>query len=306
VTEITSDALNASGETEELVEYVVTPEYEDEYTTEDIKTAVQELEAEEEENGQSTGDYHTYSFSASSLKSALKARKTSYSYTASSFDPAAAIAAAEKESTEEAELDPTGGDYIKGNLIGYKGQGSKNEGTPPSTGYVLKENEHMHHYDTYVRSEKYDGCWHDVYSCSCGEELTWTVDADPCTLHYDGQHEWSEPLDCSHYSFKDDSPCCVCLRCGAKGPLWKSLPDPTPTPKPTEAPKPTDTPTPDPTASTETVETTAAPAETTAQPTEPQDPCANGHDWEYTGGDDDYDFFRCTRCGAEKAERYYE
>lgn len=195
---------------------------------------------------------------------------------------------------------------IDGHVYAVYGQGSNNEGTPPSTGYVLKENEHMHHYDTYVRSVKYDGCWHDVYSCSCGKELTWTVDADPCTLHYDGQHEWSEPLDCSHYSYKDGSPCCVCLRCGAKGPLWKSLPDPTPTPKPTAAPEPTNTPAPESTEASEPSETTPAPAETTAQPTEPQDPCANGHDWEFTGWDDDYDFFRCTRCGAEKAERYYE
>lgn len=58
-------------------------------------------------------------------------------------------------------------------------------------------------------------------------------------------------------------------------------------------------------------ETTAAPTETTAppettapKPTEKPDPCANGHDWEFTGCDDDYDYFRCTRCGATKKEAY--
>ena len=66
------------------------------------------------------------------------------------------------------------------------------------------------------------------------------------------------------------------------------------------------------------IETTAAPTETTAKPTEttapPEttapkptekpDPCANGHDWEFTGCDDEYDYFRCTRCGATKKEAY--
>ena len=59
-------------------------------------------------------------------------------------------------------------------------------------------------------------------------------------------------------------------------------------------------------------ETTAKPTETTAppettaapKPTEKPDPCANGHDWEFTGCDDDYDYFRCTRCGATKKEAY--
>ena len=53
-------------------------------------------------------------------------------------------------------------------------------------------------------------------------------------------------------------------------------------------------------------ETTAAPPETTAapKPTEKPDPCANGHDWEFTGCDDEYDYFRCTRCGATKKEAY--
>ena len=59
-------------------------------------------------------------------------------------------------------------------------------------------------------------------------------------------------------------------------------------------------------------ETTAAPTETTSppettvapKPTEKPDPCANGHDWEWTGDDDTYDYFRCTRCGATKKEAY--
>lgn len=59
-------------------------------------------------------------------------------------------------------------------------------------------------------------------------------------------------------------------------------------------------------------ETTAKPTETTAppettaapKPTEKPDPCANGHDWEWTGDDDTYDYFRCTRCGATKKEAY--
>ena len=57
-------------------------------------------------------------------------------------------------------------------------------------------------------------------------------------------------------------------------------------------------------------ETTAAPTETTAppettaapKPTEKPDPCANGHDWDNYKFDDDYDYYRCTRCGAEKKE----
>ena len=51
-------------------------------------------------------------------------------------------------------------------------------------------------------------------------------------------------------------------------------------------------------------ETTAPPETTAPKPTEKPDPCANGHDWEFTGCDDEYDYFRCTRCGATKKEAY--
>lgn len=71
------------------------------------------------------------------------------------------------------------------------------------------------------------------------------------------------------------------------------------TAKPTEATAaPTET-TAKPTETTAPPETTAAP-----KPTEKPDPCANGHDWEWTGDDDTYDYFRCTRCGATKKEAY--
>lgn len=69
------------------------------------------------------------------------------------------------------------------------------------------------------------------------------------------------------------------------------------TAKPTEATAaPTET-TAKPTETTAPPETTAAP-----KPTEKPDPCANGHDWDNYKFDDDYDYYRCTRCGAEKKE----
>ena len=69
--------------------------------------------------------------------------------------------------------------------------------------------------------------------------------------------------------------------------------------------KPTET-TAAPTETTAKPTETTAPPETTAapKPTEKPDPCANGHDWEFTGCDDEYDYFRCTRCGATKKEAY--
>lgn len=78
------------------------------------------------------------------------------------------------------------------------------------------------------------------------------------------------------------------------------------TAKPTETTAaPTET-TAAPTETTAKPTETTAPPETTAapKPTEKPDPCANGHDWEWTGDDDTYDYFRCTRCGATKKEAY--
>ena len=78
------------------------------------------------------------------------------------------------------------------------------------------------------------------------------------------------------------------------------------TTKPTETTAaPTET-TAAPTETTAKPTETTAPPETTAapKPTEKPDPCANGHDWEWTGDDDTYDYFRCTRCGATKKEAY--
>ncbi|MCR4766908.1 MAG: hypothetical protein K5875_03010 [Saccharofermentans sp.] len=107
--------------------------------------------------------------------------------------------------------------------------------------------------------------------------------------------------------------------CNAGEGLSSGYVDPTETTaKPTEttvAPtettaKPTETtaaPTETTAAPTETTakptETTAPPPETAApKPTEKPDPCANGHDWDNYKFDDEYDYYRCTRCGAEKKE----
>ena len=76
------------------------------------------------------------------------------------------------------------------------------------------------------------------------------------------------------------------------------------TAKPTETTAaPTET-TAAPTETTAKPTETTAPPETTAapKPTEKPDPCANGHDWDNYKFDDDYDYYRCTRCGAEKKE----
>ena len=107
-----------------------------------------------------------------------------------------------------------------GSIYAVHGHGSYNFGTPPSSGYELAEGEHMHHYDTYVRSERYDTAWMDIYACSCGEEMGFPVDVDPCTNHYGGEHEWSEEWDWDHYAWNGGIQCCVCLRCGAHGVDW--------------------------------------------------------------------------------------
>lgn len=52
---------------------------------------------------------------------------------------------------------------------------------------------------------------------------------------------------------------------------------------------------------------TPAPSDTVpTEPQYPQEPPDNGceHDWEYTGDNDEYDYFRCTKCGETYAERY--
>ena len=67
-----------------------------------------------------------------------------------------------------------------GSIYAVYGLGNGNEGTPPSSGYVLAEGEHMHHYDIYVRTEVYGTQWLVVYACECGDECGWIVDEDPC------------------------------------------------------------------------------------------------------------------------------
>lgn len=54
---------------------------------------------------------------------------------------------------------------------------------------------------------------------------------------------------------------------------------------------------------------TPTPIPEQTKPTEtqpPEEPEDNGcdHDWEYTGGNDEYDYFRCRNCGATYSERY--
>ena len=66
-----------------------------------------------------------------------------------------------------------------GYIYAVYGLGNGNEGTPPSSGYVLAEGEHMHHYDIYVRTEEYGTQWLVVYACECGDECGWIVDENP-------------------------------------------------------------------------------------------------------------------------------
>ena len=67
-----------------------------------------------------------------------------------------------------------------GYIYAVYGLGNGNEGTPPASGYVLAEDEHMHHYDIYVRTEAYGTQWQVIYACECGDECGWIVDEDPC------------------------------------------------------------------------------------------------------------------------------
>ena len=109
-------------EVEEILEFHVGPGYVGAYTDEDIEEYIRENYTEEEICPKYTGDSDKlYGASSGGLRGAMIARKTSYSYSSSSFDPEADIKKALKDTDE---TDPTGGDYIKGNFIGYSASGS--------------------------------------------------------------------------------------------------------------------------------------------------------------------------------------
>ena len=84
-----------------------------------------------------------------------------------------------------------------GYIYAVYGLGSGNEGTPPSSGYVLAEDEHMHHYDIYVRTDVYGTQWLVVYACECGDECGWIVDEDPCIDNASAETEATGASECN-------------------------------------------------------------------------------------------------------------
>ena len=83
-----------------------------------------------------------------------------------------------------------------GYIYAVYGLGNGNEGTPPASGYVLAEGEHMHHYDIYVRTEVYGTQWLVVYACECGDECGWIVDEDPC-IDNEAEQETTGTSECN-------------------------------------------------------------------------------------------------------------
>ncbi len=109
---------------ETLFEFHVAPGYENEYTDADIEDYFRSNFTEEEllpdENFEAISEEDSLTSTASDLRSALVARESSFSYTSSSHDVSDMLDEALKDTNEK---DPTGGDYIRGNLIGYQCSG---------------------------------------------------------------------------------------------------------------------------------------------------------------------------------------
>ena len=109
------DASEDSTGPETATEYYVAPGYEGVYTEADIEYYFEnEYEITEEEQ---EADLLA---TASDIKDVLKRRETSYTYNDSSFNAKTLM---EGALVDNNETDPTGGDYIKGNLIGYNASG---------------------------------------------------------------------------------------------------------------------------------------------------------------------------------------
>ncbi len=127
----TSELLTEnSDEPEEVLEFHVGPGYENVYTDEDIEEYFRSIYTEEEmtdhpeslpdEDVEVIGEEQLLTSTATDLRSAMRARKTSFSYSASSMNAKSVLEEAMKDVDE---TDPKGGDYLKGNLIGYYAYG---------------------------------------------------------------------------------------------------------------------------------------------------------------------------------------
>ncbi|WP_026517341.1 transglutaminase domain-containing protein [Butyrivibrio sp. MC2021] len=119
--EILIEEENPEDPAKEALEFYVAPGYEGTYTEDDVRYFFEnEYELTEAAQEAADNDGAEFTASASDVKEAMKRRETSYSYTDSSFNPKGLVQQALVDSNE---TDPTGGDYIKGNLIGYNASG---------------------------------------------------------------------------------------------------------------------------------------------------------------------------------------
>ncbi len=107
---------------ESFVEYKVNPWYSSEYTEDDLRRYFEENFTEEELNPDES-EYVSFDSTesiVSELKKILQDRKTSFSFTYSSFDVSSLV---DKAMEDTDETDPLSGDYIKGNYHGYRASG---------------------------------------------------------------------------------------------------------------------------------------------------------------------------------------
>ena len=114
----------------EVTEYYVAPGFEGTYTVEEVKEYFEneyDLYAGTDEDSEEEAEFLA---SAEDIKKVMKRRASSYKYTDSSFNAKSLIEGAMVDSNE---TDPTGGDYIKGNLIAYSASGSGN-----SSGWTIE------------------------------------------------------------------------------------------------------------------------------------------------------------------------
>lgn len=103
----------------EATEYFVAPGYEGTYTESDVEEYFENEYSLIEGSGEAEEEGEFFA-TAADLRTVLKRRDTTYSYTDSSFNAKSLIEGALVDTNEK---DPTGGDYIKGNLIGYSASG---------------------------------------------------------------------------------------------------------------------------------------------------------------------------------------
>lgn len=108
------DAENTDkGGEETALEYYVAPGYEGVYTEADVEDYFENEYVVTEEDAE-------FEATSEDIKAVLKRRETKYTYTDTSFNAKALIEGALVDTNE---TDPTSGDYIKGNLIGYSAGG---------------------------------------------------------------------------------------------------------------------------------------------------------------------------------------